>query len=342
MVKVLIADDSSFMRRAISRILVSCPEIEVVDFAVNGKEAVEKTMILSPDVVTMDVEMPVMDGVTALSQIMEHCPTPVVMVSTMTKRGAEITLKSLSIGAVDFVEKPSSYSNELEVQKQAIIYKVLNAAKANVKMKKVDEDYSTVLKPKVIEHKVHAVIIGVSTGGPKTLHEIIPRLPSDLGVPVFVVQHMPPLFTESFALGLDRVSRLKVKEAHNGEIVMPNTVYIAPGGKQMQKQKSVRGFVTIKVSDGPDDALYKPCVDITGFSVAEVYKQGTLGIMLTGMGSDGLRAFEYIKKCGGINIAEAESTAVIFGMPQAVINSGNADFILPSFKIAEKIKELVI
>jgi hypothetical protein len=171
------------------------------------------------------------------------------------------------------------------------------------------------------------------------LNELIP--PSDLGVPVFVVQHMPPVFTESFALGLDRISRLKVKEAYNGEIVSPNTVYIASGGRQMQIYRPLHGHTAVKVSDKPGDALYKPCVDITRFSVAEVYKSGTLGVMLTGMGTDGSRAFEYIKKCGGINIAESESTAVIFGMPNAVISSGNADFVLPSFKIADKNKELV-
>jgi two-component system chemotaxis response regulator CheB len=341
LIKVLVVDDSSFMRRAISRILESWPEIEVIEFAVNGKEAVEKTAVLRPDVITMDVEMPVMDGITALSRIMELCPTPVVMISTMTKKGAEVTLKALSIGAVDYIEKPSAYSSELKGQKKAIIEKVLNAAKANVLRRKPCRDYAIELPPKKIEQEIDAVLIGVSTGGPRTLHEIIPKLPSDLGVPVFVVQHMPPVFTESFALGLDRISRLKVKEAYNGEIVSLNTVYIAPGGRQMQIYRTLHGHTAIKVSDKPEDALYKPCVDITGFSVAEVYKSGTLGVMLTGMGTDGSRAFEYIKKCGGINIAESESTAVIFGMPNAVISSGNADFVLPSFKIADKIKELV-
>ncbi|WP_094545786.1 protein-glutamate methylesterase/protein-glutamine glutaminase [Petroclostridium xylanilyticum] len=340
MVRALIADDSLFMRRAISRMLASSQEIEIAGFAANGKEALEKTIELKPDVVTMDVEMPVMDGIEALGKIMEICPTPVVMISTMTKRGAEVTLKALSMGAVDFVEKPSSYSSELEEQRKAIIYKVLNAARANVRVKRTEGNIY--IPPKTVRpgFKAEAVIIGVSTGGPKTLHEIVPKLPSNLGVPVFIVQHMPALFTGNFAAELDRVSNIKVKEARDGEPVMPNTVYIAPGGRQMEIFRTLTAKIAVKVTDGPEDALYKPCVDITAFSVAETYKAGTLGVMLTGMGNDGARAFGYIKKCGGINIVEAESTAVIFGMPKVVLDSGNADFVLPSFKIAEKIKEL--
>lgn len=341
MIRVLIVDDSLFMRKAISRILDSSQDIEIVGFAINGKEALEKTIELKPDVITMDVEMPVMGGIEALERIMEICPTPVVMVSTMTKRGAEVTLRALSAGAVDFIEKPSSYSGELVEQSKTIISKVLNAARANVGRKHPEEGTSSILQKTVRPgFKADAVIIGVSTGGPKTLHEIVPKLPSDLGIPVFIVQHMPALFTGNFAAELDRVSNLKVKEARDAELVMPNTVYIAPGGRQMQVYRTLIGKIAIKVDDGPEDALYKPCVDITAFSVAETYKAGTLGVMLTGMGNDGARAFEYIKKCGGVNIAEAESTAIIFGMPQVVINSGNADFVLPSCKIADKIREL--
>lgn len=340
MVKVLVADDSSLMRKAIARILSSSGDIEIIGFASNGREAVEKNLLLRPDVVTMDVEMPVLDGVSALSQIMIHCPTPVVMISSMTRRATDITMQCLMLGAVDFIEKPSSYSGELEIYSQIIIDKVRNAYKANVKSKK-STIFGSRLKPRSKRTSIEAVIIGVSTGGPKTLNAIIPHLPADLGVAIFVVQHMPPLFTKSFADGLNRVSQLSVKEAEQGEHVKRNMVYVAPGGRQMQISTTIRGLTMMKITAGPEDAMYKPCIDITAYSVAEVYRNNTLGVMLTGMGTDGSHAFEYIKKCGGTVIAESESTAVIFGMPQAVIKAGNADYVLASHHIAEKIVELV-
>lgn len=341
MVRVLVAEDSPLMRRVLIKILQRSPFIKVIDYATNGQEAIEKVVSLRPDVVTMDVEMPVMNGLEALSRIMHTCPTPVVMISTLTQKGAEITLKALSLGAVDFIPKPSAYSSELESIENEIIQKVLNAAKANVFGKKVDSLNNTKIASvsKRPLARPNAIFIGVSTGGPKTLSEIIPYIKSDIGVPIFIVQHMPPNFTRQLALTLSERSSLFIKEAEKGEIVKPNTVYIAPGGKQMELIIS-NGKQLINIVDGPNDLIYKPSVDYVGFSLANHYKDRLVAIMLTGMGNDGAKAFAFIKKLGGFIIAEDQSTAIIFGMPKAVIDQGIADLILPCTSIAGAINSI--
>ncbi|WPX09349.1 protein-glutamate methylesterase/protein-glutamine glutaminase [Anaerocellum danielii] len=341
MVRVLVVEDSPLMRRVLTKMLQKSPFIKVIDYATNGQEAIEKVASLRPDVVTMDVEMPVLNGLEALKAIMRTCPTPVVMISTLTQRGAEITLKALSLGAVDFIPKPSAYSSELECIENEIIHKVLNAAKANIFVKKADSSIKHVTaklskRPLV---RPNAIFIGVSTGGPKTLGEIIPYIKSDIGVPVFIVQHMPPNFTRQLALTLSERSSLLIKEAEKGEIVKPNTVYIAPGGKQMEITISSAKAV-INIVDGPADLIYKPSVDYVGFSLAQYYKDRLVAIMLTGMGTDGAKAFAFIKKLGGFIIAEDQSTAVIFGMPKAVIDQGIADLILPCTSIAGTINSI--
>jgi len=343
MVRVLIAEDSPLMRRVLIKILQKSPFIKVVDYATNGREAIEKVASLHPDVVTMDVEMPVLDGLNALKTIMQTCPTPVVMISTLTQKGAEVTLKALSLGAVDFIPKPSAYSTDLESMENEIVYKVLNAAKANVFAGKVETGVNNKNKITSFSKKPlvrpNAIFIGVSTGGPKTLGEIIPYIKSDIGVPIFIVQHMPPNFTRQLASTLSEKSLLCIKEAEKGEMVKPNTVYIAPGGKQMEVTVS-GGRNVINIVDGPDDLIYKPSVDYVGFSLARLYKDRLLAIMLTGMGNDGAKAFGFIKKLGGFIIAEDQSTAVIFGMPKAVIDQGITDLILPCTSIAGAINSI--
>ncbi|ACM59702.1 two-component system chemotaxis response regulator CheB [Caldicellulosiruptor bescii] len=341
MVRVLVAEDSPLMRRVLIKILQKSPFIKVIDYATNGQEAIEKVASLRPDVVTMDVEMPVLNGLEALKAIMQTCPTPVLMISTLTQKGAEVTLKALSLGAVDFIPKPSAYSSELESIENEIIKKVLNAAKANVFGKKVGSLNTTKIisvskKPLV---KPNAIFIGVSTGGPKTLGEIIPYIKSDIGVPIFIVQHMPPNFTRQLASTLSERSSHFIKEAEKGEFVKPNTVYIAPGGKQMELIIS-GGRTVINIVDGPNDLIYKPSVDYVGFSLANHYKDRLVAIMLTGMGNDGAKAFAFIKKLGGFIIAEDQSTAIIFGMPKSVIDQGIADLILPCTSIAGAINSI--
>jgi len=340
MVRVLVVEDSPLMRRVLIRILQKSPFIKVIDYATNGEEAIEKVASLRPNVVTMDVEMPVLNGIEALEKIMQTCPTPVVMISTLTQKSAEVTLKALSLGAVDFIPKPSNYSSELENVENEIITKVLNAAKANVFFKKGNSSAKRITsqltkKPLV---RPHAVFIGVSTGGPKTL-EIIPYIKPDIGVPIFIVQHMPPNFTKQLAVTLSERSSLFIKEAEKGEIIKPNTVYIAPGGKQMEINV-ISNKAFINIVDGPPDLIYKPSVDYVGFSLAQYYKDRLVAIMLTGMGNDGAKAFAFIKKLGGFIIAEDQSTAVIFGMPKAVIDQGIANLILPSTSIADTINSI--
>lgn len=338
MVRVLVVEDSPLMRRVLIGILQKSPFIKVIDYATNGREAIEKVASLRPDVVTMDVEMPILNGLEALKRIMQIYPTPVVMISTLTQKEAEVTIKALSLGAVDFLPKPSNYSSELTKVESEIIAKVLNAAKANVFLKKGDLPKSHTTLPILNKPRVKpdAILIGVSTGGPKTLGEIIPYLKREIGVPIFIIQHMPPNFTKQLALTLSEKSALLIKEAEKGEAVMPNTIYIAPGGKQMEINV-LSGKAVINIVDGPQDLIYKPSVDYVGFSVAQYYKERLVGIMLTGMGNDGAKAFAFIKKLGGFVIAEDQSTAVIFGMPKAVIDQGIADLILPSTKIASAI-----
>lgn len=342
MVRVLVVEDSPLMRRVLIKILQKSPFIKVIDYATNGKEAIEKVASLQPDVITMDVEMPVLNGIEALKIIMEKYPTPVVMISTLTQKGAEITLKALGLGAVDFIPKPSNYSSELQNIESEIINKVLNAAKANVFLKKDNKTFSNHSIPQLSrkpQARPNAIFIGVSTGGPKTLGEIIPYIKSDIGVPIFIVQHMPPNFTKQLAITLSERSSLLIKEAEKGEVVKPNTVYIAPGGKQMEINV-ISNRAIINIVDGPPDLIYKPSVDYVGFSLAQYYKDKLVGIMLTGMGNDGAKAFAFIKKLGGFIIAEDESTAVIFGMPKAVIEQGIADLILPSTNIAGAINSI--
>jgi len=341
MVRVLVVEDSPLMRRVLIGILQKSPFIKVIDYATNGQEAIEKVASLRPDVVTMDVEMPILNGIEALKKIMQTYPTPVVMISTLTQKGAEVTLKALELGAVDFIPKPSNYSSELNNIENEIINKVLNAAKANVFLKKGDSSikHATLQlshKPLV---RPNAIFIGVSTGGPKTLGEIIPYIRGNIGVPIFIVQHMPPNFTKQLASTLSERSSLLIKEAERGEVIKPNTVYIAPGGKQMEVNV-ISNRAVINIVDGPADLIYKPSVDYVGFSLAQYYKDRLVAIMLTGMGCDGAKAFAFIKKLGGFIIAEDQSTAVIFGMPKAVIDQGIADLVLPCTSIAGAINSI--
>jgi len=337
----LVVEDSPLMRRVLIGILQKSPFIKVIDYATNGQEAIEKVASLRPDVVTMDVEMPILNGIEALKKIMQTYPTPVVMISTLTQKGAEVTLKALELGAVDFIPKPSNYSSELNNIENEIINKVLNAAKANVFLKKGDSSikHATLQlshKPLV---RPNAIFIGVSTGGPKTLGEIIPYIRGNIGVPIFIVQHMPPNFTKQLASTLSERSSLLIKEAERGEVIKPNTVYIAPGGKQMEVNV-ISNRAVINIVDGPADLIYKPSVDYVGFSLAQYYKDRLVAIMLTGMGCDGAKAFAFIKKLGGFIIAEDQSTAVIFGMPKAVIDQGIADLVLPCTSIAGAINSI--
>ncbi len=353
LIRVLVVDDSAFMRRHLKMILELDRRLLVIDTARNGAEAVQKVKELKPDVVTMDINMPVMDGLTALAQIMIECPTPTVMISSLTHDGALATFEAIELGAVDFIAKASgTVSLDIEDQAEEIMSKI--KAAANAKLHRLSLRDS---RPKKVINRADRVIpgprpggsalemivgIGVSTGGPRTLMEIIPRLPADLPVPVMIVQHMPPLFTASFAEHLNTVSEIKVKEAEQSEQLLPGVVYVAPGGYQMTVSKSVLGKgAVVRLSTQNSAYAFCPSVNVLFDSIAQVYGPRGVGVLLTGMGDDGADGMVKIRQAGGYTIAESEETAVIFGMPREAIERGGAELIAPSTNIANHIQAVI-
>ncbi len=345
--RVLIVDDSAFMRKSLTLILQADQSIEIIDTARDGLEALEKIEKLRPDVVTLDIEMPKMDGLTALKKIMQDFPTPVLMVSSLTEEGAESTLKALELGAVDFIPKGKSFVNlDFVKLKEEIIYKVKSIAHK----KKIQQTYArisrlgldkAVVKPVYDESKIKnnykAICMGISTGGPFSLQKILPQISQKLSVPIFIVQHMPPKFTASLASRLNALCKVEVKEGVNSEPVKKGTIYIAPGGKQMTVLKNSLDEVSIKISDYPNDTLHKPSVDVLFESAADVYRNQLLSIIMTGMGKDGTKGVKKIKQNGGKCIAQDEETCVIYGMPKSVIEGGLADIVSPLEKIPDLI-----
>ena len=349
-IRVLIADDSALMRREIKRILESDSAIEVVAAVKNGKEALELARKLKPDVIALDINMPVMDGLTALQHIMMELGTPVVMISSLTQEGANITYKALELGAVDFIGKPSgAISLDIDKLSAEICLKVKTAVKANTKVLGLKRRKSFTKSPQRentrlgnIKNNHKIVVIGESTGGPNAIMDIIPVFPENLGAPVVIVQHMPGTFTPSFAKRLNKHCSFDFKEAEDGDILLPNRGFLAPGGLQTIIYRKSDGNAAIKLSKEPSNAIYKPSVDITMKSVINTYKgENIVAVILTGMGADGADAMVEIRKAGGRTIAESEESCVVFGMPRETIKRGGAEFILPSHKIGKKIVELI-
>lgn len=351
-IKVLVVDDSAFMRKSISIMLESDPEIKVIAAAKDGEEGVALTKRLMPDIVTMDIEMPKLDGLSALKQIMEQCPTSVIMISSLTNEGADATIKALEYGAVDFIPKELSYINVNIIKiKEDLINKVktihrqsslknrlfrLRSLKDNQHKPLVEEKFNGGFN----RTGFHAIGIGISTGGPLSLQKVIPKINKNLGVPVFIVQHMPPKFTASLAARLNSISEVSVKEAEHDELVKPGWVYIAPGGYHMTVKKSSMGYA-IDISESPVNTLHKPAVDIMLGSLTEVYGKYTLGIIMTGMGKDGLEAVKLLKNAGGAAIAQDEDSCVVYGMPKAIVDANLADAIYPLDRIYEVINKAV-
>ncbi|MCS6807573.1 MAG: chemotaxis response regulator protein-glutamate methylesterase [Bacteroidota bacterium] len=396
-IRVLIVDDSAFVRKALSTMLQSEPDIEVVGLANNGKEAIEKTAELKPDIITLDVEMPVMNGLEALRIIMEQTPTPVLMVSSVTTEGAEATLEALSLGAVDFISKQSTLTiqqtmrDELVGKVKAITqssgvksrlarpsllgglgFRKPAASAAPSKQEEpsherlslqeriarrrqqsmqdsnasVQHEASIAIPAKPL-HEVrvtgrkrpaagHAkiVVLGVSTGGPLALHQVVPRLPKDFPVGMLIVQHMPAHFTKSLADRLNTLSHVTVREAQDGDILEPGLVLIAPGGLHMKIAKDQR---TILVTPEPSDTLHRPSVDITTDSVVEAFGGHAIGVIMTGMGRDGCAGLKKLSAKGGYIIAQDEQSCVVYGMPKAVVDEGIADEVQPLDNLAEAI-----
>lgn len=351
-IKVLVVDDSALMRKVISDILASSPDIEVIGKAKNGQDAVEKVTALKPDVVTMDIEMPVLNGLNALGYIMSECPTPVIMLSG--DNSADITITAFQYGAVDFILKPSGeISRDIANIKDELIKKVRAAAGVAVhklgfiEEKRKKETVTREPQPdrgaghikKTTSKKI--VIIGSSTGGPRALQQVIPLLPPTLAV--LVVQHMPPGFTKSLAERLNFQSRIRVREARDGDVVEPGIVLIAPGDYHMiVKQQRINGEmqVVVALTKGERVQGVRPSVDVLLKSAVPIYGEKSIGVILTGMGSDGSEGIKKLKSAGGKVIAEDESTCVVFGMPKSVIDQKLADYVLPITKIAEGIAQI--
>lgn len=372
MIKILVVDDSAFMRKVLSDLFKSQPDFEVVDIGRNGAEAVEKVKQHSPDVVTLDVEMPVMDGLTALEQIMAVKPTPVVMVSSLTKAGADATIKALSLGAVDFVAKSAGSISRIDEIEKDLLQKCreaagvsgnrLRATVAAVKPVILPERTAPAApeKPLIVEKVLNVdkaapsmtrttsvssaisgvddwiVAIGTSTGGPRALQEVLTRLPGNLPCPTVIVQHMPPGFTKSLAERLNTLSELTVKEAADNDKLVAGTVYIAPGDFHLTLRRETSGTY-VKLNKDPAIGGLRPAVDPMMVSVAETYGTKAVGVILTGMGHDGAKGMKAIKRLQGRTIAEDQSTSVVFGMPKAAIEAGVVDSILPLQQVAEGI-----
>ncbi len=352
MIKLLIVDDSALMRRQLSQIFEEEGGFEIRQ-ARNGKEAVEENKDFQPDVVTLDVNMPEMDGITALSHIMAERPVPVVMVSSLTEKGALATFEALNLGAVDYVAKPGgTISLTIKEVSIELITKVRNAAKVKIKTKAATATGGLAQRMREDREKVAAkessairwkdgknglVIIGVSTGGPRTLEEILPLLPANYPYPVLVVQHMPAAFTKSFADRLNNSCHLEVVEVATPRAIEPGFVYIAKGGADMVVAMRA-GKLTALPKPEAKEFLWHPSVELLGRSVLENCNSAdVIGVMLTGMGYDGSDAFTEIKKRGGRTIAEAESSAVVFGMPAELIKKAGASIVLDASKIATQL-----
>ncbi|MFN3505791.1 MAG: chemotaxis response regulator protein-glutamate methylesterase [Caldimicrobium sp.] len=338
-IRVLIVDDSAIMRKLIADILKKEPQIEIVDQANNGREALEKAKVLKPDVITLDIEMPEMDGLTALKLLKaEKNPAKVIMFSSLTQEGAKATIEALALGAYDFVPKPSTKSFIESVKKieEELIPKIKSVKPETAIITRPEKP---LIKPKLKAGLFRALGIGISTGGPQTLLEIFKNMPSSFPYPIFIVQHMPPLFTKQLADRLNKDSPLTVKEAVNGEIVKEGVAYIAPGDYHMEVVLEDR-IKKIYLHQGPPRNNCRPAVDVLFESLAKVYNGSCLAMVLTGMGKDGLEGARRIKERGGAVIAQDAQSAVVFGMPRAVIEAGLADEILPLSEIPRRLREI--
>lgn len=329
-VQVLVIDDSAFMRRAISHLLSEDPRIQVIATARNGEDGLKKIGQFQPDVVTLDVEMPVMDGITTLKRIMDQTPTPVVMVSSLTAKGAESTVKAMQLGAIDFIQKPSgTISLDMDRIQKCMIETVITASQANVKEKRVKKIH--VLKSKS-EHRFSRSLfaIGTSTGGPRALQAVLTALPANFQAPIVIVQHMPAQFTKSLADRLHALSSIRVKEAEHGELLQNGVAYIAPGGEHMHIRQAGTALA-IELSKEPPVLGHRPSVNVMLESIAPLKRLNKIIIILTGMGSDGTDGIEQIKRQdpSAFVLAESKETTVVDGMPRSALQANVVNEVVP-------------
>ncbi|CAH6832744.1 Protein-glutamate methylesterase/protein-glutamine glutaminase [Vibrio chagasii] len=369
-IKVLVVDDSSFFRRRVSEIINSEARLEVIDVAVNGKEAVEKAKQLRPDVITMDIEMPVMDGITAVREIMAASPTPILMFSSLTHDGAKATLDALDAGALDFLPKKfediaRNRDDAVALLQQRVIQIAAKRAfmrrapiapiapiapratattSTSTSLRQPVSNATPAARPAVASaakfrasgKKYQLTAIGTSTGGPVALQKILTRIPANYPHPIVLVQHMPATFTAAFASRLNTLCKIEVREAQDGDVLKPGVAYLAPGGKQMMVDGRA-GSARLRIIDGGDRMNYKPCVDVTFGSAAKIYGDKVLSMILTGMGADGREGSRMLKTAGSTIWAQDEDSCVVYGMPQAVAKAGISTEDLPLDRIAERI-----
>ncbi|MGM0378532.1 MAG: protein-glutamate methylesterase/protein-glutamine glutaminase [Bacillota bacterium] len=340
MIKVLIVDDSAFMRKILSDILGKSDKITVIGKAKNGKSALKMAKKLNPDVITMDVEMPKMNGLKALEKIMDEIPTPVVMLSAVTKKGGDLTLEALELGAVDFITKPKSVFNvKGKKVKDSIIEKIIVASNINVKTKrrkkiKHKKIKKTIKKQSNTLNKI--IALGTSTGGPRALQSVIPNIPADIKGAILIVQHMPPGFTKSLAERLDKISEIKVKEAINNEKIRPGHAYIAPGGQHLKLKVKGNSYYTLLDKEGLVSG-HRPSFDAMLNSINKASLKNIIGVIMTGMGSDGAKGMLELNKNNNYTIAQDEESCVVFGMPKSAIEIDAINEVVELDKISNSI-----
>ena len=351
---VLICDDSALMRRALRKIIESDPDLYVAGTARDGEDAVAKARELQPDVITMDINMPAMDGLTALQIIVDEGIAPVLMVSSLTQDGAVATFEALALGAFDYISKPGGTVSHSMGPVSIELIRKLKAATRKGTLKKLARKGLDMRRASTRSRErprrrrwsasrgpgFKAVAIGASTGGPKTIFEVLPFLPADLNAAVFMVQHMPPTFTRSFAKRIDANCHFPCVEAEPGMAVEPGKIYLAKGGYHMTLFKKLTGKVVLRTTTRPKHQ-FMPSVDVMMKSVLDVFGSDAIGVLMTGMGQDGAEAMVEITKAGGMTIAESEESAIVYGMPREAIERGGARIVVPSWEIADEIVKAI-
>lgn len=348
-IRVLAVDDSPLIRKILNYMLSDHPEMELVGTAPNGKIALQKIEKLRPDVITLDFEMPVMNGLETLKHIMADMPTPVIMLSSYSEEGADLTFQALDMGAVDFITKPHPvFSQRIEDIQGEILKKIKTASHVRVERVLDYKPRKIVKKPVRQQHPLsarqpgcnHIVSIGVSTGGPKALQQMIPKIPIDIPAAVLIVQHMPPGFTRALAERLNTLSKIQVKEAENGDVVTNGTVLIAPGDQHLTVNKEANRFVA-RLSRNGYDSPFKPSIDALMVSTSELFQRENTGVIMTGMCSDGVNGVGRIREKGGKVIAQDEKTSVVFGMNKLAIQRGYVDAVVPLDRIVDKMLNMI-
>ncbi len=342
--KALIIDDSVLYRKILSDALSAFPNVEVVGTAHNGRVGIDKIKKLSPDIITLDFEMPELNGIETLKEIKrQNLNVKAIMISSQTQKGAQVTIDALNAGAFDFIAKPEGNNfveNTKTLSKQLLplirTLSVQTRLKTSILNRKTDLLQSKKIEKTISTSPCKIVALGISTGGPTALANVIPKLPATLKVPLVLVQHMPPVFTKALADSLNKKSEVNVVEAEDGMKLTAGTVYIAPGAKQMKVEYKFGGNI-IKITDAPHENNCKPSVDYLFRSISEVYKGGCLGVIMTGMGADGTKGLKIMKEYGVKVIAQDKASCVVFGMPMEAIKADVVDVIIPLDKIADEI-----